>query len=401
MTTSGQVLSHIRNYPRAFWVVISTAFINQLGNMAFVFLMLYLTLYLKFTLPQASFTLAVFGVGMLSSGIVGGLIIDRFGPAQTMIFALFATGFIMLLFPLFHQKSAILSICLFWGFAFALYRPASQTLISALVPASAYRITFSIYRLAFNLGLSIGPALGGYIATHSFTAIFIINGIINIAASIAMLIGLIGTIWLNKPLSHPQHKTTLGFRWLKEDFALRLFLLGFIPIAMVFSQYESTLPLFLTVDLNFSLVFYGSLFTISTLLIVFFELPLNIATLAWSPRTSLMLGSAFIAIGFSGLLFAATKAHIIILAVCWTIGEMLFYPTATSYIAELAPPSNRGSYMSLYSVSNSISLLLGPWAGGLIMHQFSANGLWIACGIWGAIPILILAFLPRVRKSSG
>jgi MFS family permease len=165
---------------------------------------------------------------------------------------------------------------------------------------------------------------------------------------------------------------------------------------MIFFQHESTLPIFIT-DLHFPLSYFGWLLTINTLLIVFCELPLNIATMQWSYRTNFVLGSIFVTLGFAGMYFVSQAWHLAILAACWTIGEMILFPAANSYIAEISPVETRGSYMALFNTSYNLGLLLGPLGGAFIMQHLGASGLWIACGFWGMLSIVGFYFL-KIRE---
>jgi MFS family permease len=97
------------------------------------------------------------------------------------------------------------------------------------------------------------------------------------------------------------------------------------------------------------------------------------------------------------LLFASAGWHVIFLVILYTIGEMIIFPTASSYVAEIAPISQRGNYMSIYATSINIGLLLGPWAGAMVMHHFTSIGLWIACGVWGLLSVLIFLYLPSSK----
>jgi MFS family permease len=388
---------HIRDFPPALWVVIGASLLNQLGNMAFVFLVLYLTKHMGFSLAEASFAFAAFSASMLISGLSGGNLIDRIGAAPVMTTSLCANGLILIIFPYLHDYVGIILLCVGWGFAFGLYRPASSTLVAQLSKPGLHKITFSVYRLALNLGMSLGPALAGYLASHSFPAIFITNGITNLVASLVLLIGLHRTVW-HKQRPALQHKMELSIKWLKRDAALRYFLLSMIPLSMVFYQHESTLAVFLNRDLNLPLSFYGLLFTLNTLIIVFFELPLNVVTMNWPYRLNFLLGSAFITLGFAGMAFATLEWHIILLTLCWTLGEMILYPAASSYIADIAPEKNRGSYMSLFSTSSNVAMLLGPWGGAIVMEYRGASGLWLACGVLGIVSMLMFHFQREPEK---
>lgn len=382
---------HIRSFSSSYWIVIAATLMNQIGNMAFVFLILYLTQHLGFSLTQASFAFAVFCCSTLFIGLLGGSLVDKLSPAPILLITLLANGTVLLTFPLLHTHSSILFMCFVWGLTYGLYRPASQTMIAQLSSPGLHRITFSVYRLALNLGMSIGPAIGGYLAFHSYPAIFIANGLANLLASVILIIGLSRSTWFHhRPLS--EHKFELSMKWIKSDIALRIFLWGMVPICMIFYQHESTLPVFLVQDLHLPLSFYGWLFTINTLMIVFLELILNVAMMNWPYRVNFMLGSALITLGFSGFIFVTQAWHIILLTMIWTVGEMIFYPSASSYIAEIAPPAHRGSYMSLFATSSNLGMLLGPWAGAIIMQHFGANRLWIVCGVWGILSLLFFFY---------
>ena len=158
--------------PPAFWVVISVTLINQLGNMAMMFLVAYLTIYFHFTLPMASLVYASLCGALLISGTVGGPIADYFGPARVMAVVLCANAAVLLCIPFFHRFWGIELMCILWGIVFGMYRPAAQTFLTHVAPRNSYKVTFSIYRLVWNLGMSIGPAIGGYLSTHSFQLIF-------------------------------------------------------------------------------------------------------------------------------------------------------------------------------------------------------------------------------------
>ncbi|MCP6769137.1 hypothetical protein NL529_30250, partial [Klebsiella pneumoniae] len=72
---------------------------NQVGNMAFVFLVLYLNQEYGYSLAYASFAFAVFSASMLVSGLCGS-IIDKIGATRIIITTLVINGVVLLLFPL-------------------------------------------------------------------------------------------------------------------------------------------------------------------------------------------------------------------------------------------------------------------------------------------------------------
>lgn len=388
--------SRFNQFPRGFWIVLAASFINQAGNMAIAFLVLYLHQKLHFNLAEASFAFASFSAGMLTTGMIGGSLTDRYGGARIMALSLLGSGLLFLCIPLLQEYMLLMLLCLLIGLAYGLYRPASQALVSQMSPPGMYKLTFSCYRLVINLGMSIGPAIGGFLAVFSFKVLFLANGAACLAAFLILYCGLRHSIWFKV---HAAQKSVIGFRWLREDAALRLFLLGVIPVSMIFVQHETALPVFLRVNLQLPYSFYGLLFTLNTILLVLFELPLNIFTLQWPYALNLALGGLLIISGFAGLYFCTQQWQVLTLAVVWTLGEMIFYPAAASYIAEIAPEKRRGSYMSMYSTATNLGMLLGPVSGAGFMQYFGIEYLWLACGLLGLWPVFIYSLSPLLVSS--
>lgn len=390
----------IRALPSAFWVVIAATFINQVGNMAIVFLIIYLTNHAGFSLAEASAAFATFCTSQLVVGFVSGSIIDRIGTERAMIISIIINGLAITLIPCFHGYYFIIFLCFIWGFTSGLYRPAATTFISYLSKSGAHKITFSLYRLVQNLGMSIGPAIGGYLASHAFPIVFYTNGIANFLAAVILIVG------IGVDYASPQITTTKSFylnlnlSHLKNDKALLLFALGMIPVSMVYFQHESTLSLFLSNDLHFDMRFYGLLFTLNTLIIVVCELPLNIATLHWPYRINFMLGSFFITLAFTTLAFAHQAWHIILSAILWTLGEMILYPSSNSYVADIAPLTLRASYMSIYSTCSNVGMLFGPLAGAFIIENAGSRVLWLVCGAWGMLSVLLFNFVRKPKEAA-
>jgi len=139
--------------------------------------------------------------------------------------------------------------------------------------------------------------------------------------------------------------------------------------------------------LNLSPAFYGTLFTINTLLIVALEVPLNRATSHWPNAWALFAGCILFAIGFGALAFVSSVTGILVTVVLWTFGEMIFYPTGTAYVAELAPAGRSGEYMGAFSSTFSLAVIVGSWAGVALLDRFGGAVAWsvmLACGLCAA-----------------
>jgi MFS family permease len=192
-----------------------------------------------------------------------------------------------------------------------------------------------------------------------------------------------------------------------SDRPVMVFLFATFLVNIVFFQHEGVLPLFLVQDLHLSTAFYGALFTVNTLMIVFMEVPLNAATAHWPHRWALSLGSFLFAAG-SGLFGFARGPEMVLLGiVIWTFGEMMLFPQASAYVADVAPPHQRGAYMGAYTMAFSIAFAVGPWAGTAVYARFGAGLLWTAVFLIGVVAAVIMLrvtderALKAVERSSG
>lgn len=382
--------SGLRSLPREVWILSFVTFINRTGMMALPFLVLYLTKNLGYAATTAGFVITLYGLGAMVAAPFSGKLSDRIGPFRLMTISLLLSGVIFLFFPFAAHLSAILGLTLLWAMIGEAFRPASLAAITGSVPPDQRKAAYALNRLAINLGMSIGPAAGGFLLLISYPLIFWVDGATALLAGAILAFARVQdkSSASAPPLSVIEVPVALKPRRVAlTDRRLFFFLLAIIPVVIVFFQHESTLPLFLVGDLHLPESTFGILFTLNTLLIVLIEVPLNLAMAHWSHRRTLTLGALLLGIGFgatalaTGLLSAAISVSI------WTFGEMVFLPGAVAYMGEIAPAERRGEYMGLYQMTFSLGFTLSGVIGTTLFERFGSTVLWsvmLAAGIVSA-----------------
>jgi predicted MFS family arabinose efflux permease len=385
--------------PREVWLLFATNLINRAGMMVLPFLVLYLTRDLGFSTTRAGIMLAFYGASAIVFGPIGGRLSDRIGALPVMRASMIASGCMLLLFPLAKSFAAVAAMIVLWAGCTEMFRPASLAAITHVVAPEQRRQAFALNRLAINLGMSIGPALGGFLATVSFRAMFAVNaGTTLLAGAVLALTPWRAFSGVNSEALNRDGEP-VGPATIFHDTTFLIFLGGTFLVGVVFFQHESALPLYLVEYLKLSPAFYGMLFTINTLLIVALEVPLNTATAHWSNTRLLMLGCVLFAIGFGALGVIASPAGVIATVVVWTFGEMMLFPAMASHLAEIAPENRRGAYMGAYSMSLSISLTLGPWMGTQLLAVFGAVTVWSVMFALGVLAAVLMAYsAPRAHR---
>lgn len=385
----------LKELPRGVWVLFVTTLVNRAGTMVLPFLILYLTRDLGFSASQAGAVLGLYGAGALVSAALSGRLSDVLGPMRVIRDSLFATGAILLVFPLARTFPSVVAMTLALSLASEAFRPASMAVVADLVKHGQRKPAFALTRLAINLGMSVGPALGGYLATVSFKFLFLVNGSSSILAGLVLLLAL-----ARAPIHHARASAEAGVpvglpsRRAWSDARLLFFLAAIFPVALVFFQHLSSMAIYLVRDLHLSEIDYGLLFTVNTLLIVVLEVPINSATAHWSHRKTLALGAFLSAAGFGALAFAWDFWSVTATVVVWTFGEMFFFPAMAAYATDIAPAARRGEYMGLTQMAMSLAFAIGPWAGTAVLSEFGGRTLWLGAFAVGLVATGMMLRMP-------
>jgi len=407
----------LKDLPRGIWIICAATLVNRAGTMVLPFLVLYLTRTLGISPARAALSLTVYGIAALLAMPVAGRLTDRIGPLAVMKGSLFLSGLVLFLFPLAHTFPAILAITLLFAVLNESVRPPSLSIISDMVAPPQRKAAFALSRLAINLGMSVGPAIGGILAVFSFRWLFFVDGATSILAGLVLALApwpRKGHIERYEPekedpaelgreieadgveLLPPAHPATdlRAFR----NRRMLYFLAALIPAQLVFFQLNSTVPLFLVRNLRLPESLYGSVFTLNTLLIVAIEVPLNAAMAHWPHRRALTLGALLYAVGFGAFGLVTSPVGIFAAVVVWTFGEMIFLPASAAYAAEIAPPGRRGEYMGLYTMSFSISFSLAGFLGASLLERQGPHALWGAAFASGCFAALLMSQIGARRR---
>lgn len=383
--------------PKEVWYLCLAILVNRAGTMVLPFLTLYLTVDRKLSAGTAGLALTIYGIAAIIVAPFAGRISDRLGSLLILKLSLFMSGFILFVFPLVTSLSGILVITGVWAFVNESFRPPSMALIGRLTGPEQRKMAFALSRLAVNLGMSIGPVIGGFLAMRSFRSLFYVDGTTTILAGLLIAV----LPWRTQKVStaavdRAETETTtsatpnLSYSSVLRDRRFLYFLIAMLPVEMVFFQPLAAMPLFVVRDLHISEAGFGMLLAINTVLIILTEVPLNSAMSNWSHRSTIALGALLVGVGFGGLALSGGAGAVAATVVVWTIGEMILLPASSAYVSDLAPAAQTGAYMGLYTMGFSLAFAIGPWLGVQILEKLGPVAVWLAtfgCGCLTALMI--------------
>lgn len=382
--------------PKAMWVLFAVTLTNRAGTMALPFLVLYLTQKLGYSPARAGLALTFYGVGAIVTSPLSGKLCDRIGAVLVMKATLILAGATLLFLPLTENFFVLCALVFVWAVFSEAFRPASLTIITDVVAPEHLKGAFALSRLAVNLGMSVGPVIAGFLTKISYTVIFLADGLTSILAGLLLMSSHL-KISHQVPTDGEAQKTfeTKPANRLNpwRDFRLLYFLLALIPVELVLFQTQAAMPIFVVNELGIDEAAYGALMSINTVMIIFIEVPFTLAIAHWSNRLALSTGSLLFAVGFGALALTSGGWGVGATVAVWTIGEMILFPGASAYMAEIAPKENRGSYMGLYLMTFSIAFAVAPWLGTAILGRFGSATLWVGTFVVGALSAAMMLFV--------
>jgi predicted MFS family arabinose efflux permease len=381
------------------WFLALISLINRAGTMVIPFLSLYITKELDFSDSDAGSILAFFGIGSLFGSFLGGKLVDKIGFYKIMIFSLFITGFGFI--GLQYATS-------FWGLCFAIlgimtiadmFRPAIFVSLKAYSKPENQTRSLALIRLAINLGMGIGPTIGGFIiVSEGYKSLFWIDGVTCIIAIIIFY------LLVKEKKRPPMTKSVTEIASEKnaayKDKSYWLFIGICFFMGMAFFQLIITMPIYQNVQFNLTEFDTGLIMFINVAIIVVFEMPfINYLEKLKIPNTKLIIyASLLFGLSFYVLVCNFWIGILIVNIVIITIAEIVGFPYTNSYAINRAKEGNEGSYMALYAMAFSMAHIFSPKIGLDIVANFGHQVNWFVSGTYGIIAMVLAMWLHNRTK---
>jgi predicted MFS family arabinose efflux permease len=376
--------------PRAAWLLALLELVNRSGTMVIFFLTTYMTRKLGFTVVQAGSVMSAYGVGSMLGTYLGGRLCDRLGAYHVQKLSLGATAVVLvaLQLPRSVWLLALLMLALA-AFSEALH-PANAAATARICTPELRPKGFALHRLAGNLGVSIGPVVGGTLALLDYKWLFWADGLTSLAACALAFVflrsaGPIGEALAAAPApALPVWRNTAFLRLLPLVFG----------IALVFSQFFSTYPLYLRLRYGLSEAGIGRLIAVNTLLIVAVEMLLMHALRQQRPARVVAVGTLLLGLGFGLTPLGHTVPFAVFSVVVWTLGEILTLPMLLTLTTLRSDPAAMGEYQGLTSLAFAMATTFGPALSTRLWDAAGPEWVWYACAALGATLAFGFARMP-------
>ena len=382
----------IRSLPGPVWILCAGSFVNRFGSFVAVFLVLYLR-EKGYSIAEAGFVVSLYGAGNVMAAAVGGLVADRLGRRNAIAISMFSSAATLLALSQADEIVLIGGLTILAGLTGEMYRPASAALLADLVPAGQRLPAFALNRLAINLGFAAGPATAGLLADRSFTYLFVGDALTSLVFGILALAALPEGVRTRRG----DERRGEGIRTIARDRAFVFFLVSSILGAFVYFQSNATFPLHVK-ESGLSNADYGLLISLNGLAIVLLELPFTSITQRYPAIPTLAVGSILVGLGFALNAWAESLAALAFTVLIWTIGEIVYAPVASAYVADIAPVHLRGRYQGAWGLMWGLAFMLGPGLGAAFF-AWNGDAFWLFCGVLGVLSAGLLLAGSRTPRS--
>ena len=259
---------------------------------------------------------------------------------------------------------------------------ADQAMVADLVAPERQEAAYASVRVASNLGVTIGPVLGGALLIGGNWSHLWLGTLVLSSIGFTIAFRYIPRGGAYAPAGPPSRGS---FGVIIRDSPFLLFMLSSVFATMTYVATETLLPISVTTTHHLAPALWGFLMIANPLLVTVLQLRLTRWTA--SVPASLKLGIAMPMMGVPFLLLNVNGSApvIFVVIVIFVFGEMLWVPTSQAVVAALAPADIRGAYMGAFGGTWSVGWAATPFLGLEVRNAYGDAKMWLCVAVVGVI----------------
>ena len=395
-----RIQNYRHEYPSQFWLLFWGMLVSTLGgSMIWPYLIIYVSNQLGLPLTVAGSLITLNAAMNLLTSFAAGSITDKVGRKWPMAISLAFSGLAYLAMVPANTLVVFAMIMALRGAFQPLYRIGADAMLADLVPAEKRADAYALSRLSKNVGVSLGPALGGIMAATSYNIVFYIAAITSIFFSI--LIAVFASETLPESVRNKKivkREPLGGYAQIFQAKAFLTFILAFTLTKVSGSILWVLLAAYTKENYHIPESLYGLIPTTNALMVVILQVYVTNRSKKFPPLWVMTLGGFLYGVGVGSIALGNGFWDFWISMVIVTVGELMIVPTATTYTANLAPEDMRGRYMSMFALTWGLGTLIGPLMGAFLNDNINPVSIWHGGGVAGLLGTLVFIVLILRRK---
>jgi MFS family permease len=363
--------------PKSLWLLVIGMMVNVTGS-SFLWPLntIYLHEHLGKSLSVAGLVLMINAAASVIGNLIGGSLFDKLGGYRSILLGISITLAALIGMNLWQGWPYYVVFLTVMGFGSGIVFPSMYAMAGSVWPEGGRKAFNSVY-VAQNIGVAVGAALGGLVASFSFSYIFLANLLMYIVFFFIALFG-----YRHISVDSGRQTSVLNekkvIRNKSKLTALLIICAAYLLCWVGYVQWQSTIATY-TQEINISLKQYSLLWTINGALIVLAQPILSKAIKRFEDNLKLqiMIGTVIFMVSFGVASVSDKFEWFAISMIILTIGEMLIWPAVPTIANSLAPKGREGFYQGIVNSTATGGRMIGPFIGGVLVDLFSMQVLFM------------------------
>ena len=373
-----------KGLPKDIYFLFFSCVINRMGSFIMPLMTLILTVKIGFSKPEAGLFSTIAMLSQAPFLLLGGKLIDKLGSKKVIVIFDFLGAFVYLFCGFLKPSITVAILIIIASNLYAIASPAFNSIVAEVTPSSLLKNAYSLLYLGFNLGLTIGPALGGILFNSHLSLLFILDALTTIISTALIFFYVKDKEKTDESFVQVEGRqaevsnTTSIFSFLRRNPVLVIFSIIMLVYNFCYIQWTFMLPLqTVSIFKESGVGLFSLLVSINAIVVILLTPFLTSFTQKTSTLKAIFIGGFFYFISFALFSINRFVLTFFIAIIVMTIGEILISINTNNYIAQRTPKEYMGRTTSMLFLVNGIGYAIGPVVMGNLLALISFQNAWL------------------------
>lgn len=372
---------------------LSNAFFSASFNMMIPELPAYLT-----SLGGADYKGYIIGLFTLMAGLsrpFSGKLTDTIGRIPVMVFGSLVCVVCSLLYPLVSSVAAFLLLRFFHGFSTGFKPTATSAYVADLVPFNRRAEAMGMIGLFSTIGLSLGPAIGGFVASIWGTMVMFRVSAVFALLSVVILVGA-----MKETLPAKQRFSAKLLKISRHELVEPSVLPAAVVTFLTYVCYGALLTVIPDFSEYLGMKNKGLFFTFFTASSIAIRLFAGKASDKYGRVPLLKISTALMAVSMFMIAISHTQFMLLLSSLIYGVALGINSPVVTAWTIDLGQPEHRGRALATMYIALEAGIGLGAYFSAKIYNN-NARLFELTFYVMAAVTLLATIYLLFVQGDRG
>lgn len=393
-------VSAYRGLPRDVYVLFAARVVNQAGSFVMPLMTLILTQKIGLEKGGAGFFVTLSMAAQAPFLLLGGKLADRFGSKRVIVVMSALGASVFLLCAFLRPGISVAWLIILAAALYAAASPAFGAIVVKVAPPEQLKSSYSMLYLGVNLGLAVGPLLGGLLFQSHLRLLFLLDAVTTLLSAALILLAVregAGAASSPEASGEKAKDSAPVLRFLLQNPALLVFAAVMLIYTFCYIQWNFMLPLQLAETFKAGGArLFSLLYSLNAFSVIVFTPLLTQATRRMHPLQAVFAGGVLYFCAFAVFAAAGGAPAFAAAIVVMTLGEILISINENAFIAERTPVSHMARTHAVLNIVEGVGFAVGPVAMGNLLPGTGYRTAWLlVAGLELAASLMMLALRRR------